>query len=57
MNYIVDAQQMREIDRRTIEEIGIPALVLMERAAEAVAAQAEKMAEETGGRQGLWGGR
>ncbi len=52
MNYIVDAQQMREIDRRTIEEIGIPALVLMERAAEAVAAQAEKMAEETGGRQG-----
>ena len=51
MNYIVDAKQMREIDRRTIEEIGIPALVLMERAAEAVAAQAEKMAEEFGGRK------
>ncbi|MDE7300028.1 MAG: NAD(P)H-hydrate dehydratase [Lachnospiraceae bacterium] len=51
MNYIVDAKQMREIDRRTIEEIGIPALVLMERAAQAVAAQAEKMAEEFGGRK------
>ena len=34
---IVTADQMREIDRRTIHDIGIPSLVLMERAGEAVA--------------------
>ncbi|AEI44498.1 bifunctional ADP-dependent NAD(P)H-hydrate dehydratase/NAD(P)H-hydrate epimerase [Paenibacillus mucilaginosus] len=35
--YIVTAEQMRRIDRETIEDIGIPALVLMENAGRAVA--------------------
>ncbi len=39
MDYIVDEKQMQQIDRYTIEQIGIPALVLMEKAAEAVAEQ------------------
>ena len=43
MRYIADAAQMKEIDRRTSEEIGIPAIVLMERAAEQIAGQAEKL--------------
>ncbi len=34
---VLDAAGMKEADRRTIEEIGIPSLVLMERAALAVA--------------------
>lgn len=33
MRYILSAEQMKESDRRTIEEIGIPSAVLMERAA------------------------
>lgn len=33
MKYAVDAQTMKEIDRFTIEEIGIPSMVLMENAA------------------------
>ncbi len=33
MRYIVTAHQMKEYDNNTIEKIGIPALVLMERAA------------------------
>lgn len=33
MRYLVTAQEMKEYDRITIEEIGIPGLVLMERAA------------------------
>ncbi len=37
MRYIVTADQMREYDKNTIEQIGMPALVLMERAAMAVA--------------------
>ncbi|BBF43789.1 NAD(P)HX epimerase / NAD(P)HX dehydratase [Lachnospiraceae bacterium KM106-2] len=36
MQYIVDSQQMKAIDQFTIEKIGIPSLVLMERAALAV---------------------
>lgn len=36
MKYIVTADEMREYDNNTIERIGIPALVLMERAAMAV---------------------
>ena len=34
---LVRAQQMQELDRRTIEDIGIPSLVLMENAARGVA--------------------
>lgn len=36
MKYVVTAKQAKEIDRFTIEEIGIPSMVLMERAALAV---------------------
>ena len=32
MKYLAGSAQMKEIDRYTIEEIGIPSLVLMERA-------------------------
>ncbi|RUT31654.1 NAD(P)H-hydrate dehydratase [Paenibacillus zeisoli] len=34
---LVDAEQMRELDRQTIQEIGIPAAVLMENAGRAIA--------------------
>lgn len=37
MKYTVTGSQMKEIDRYTIQEIGIPSMVLMERAALAVA--------------------
>ena len=37
---------MKAADARTIQEIGIPSMVLMERAAMAVAAQAEKKAKK-----------
>lgn len=33
MKFIVDGEQMKQIDKYTIEKIGIPSLVLMERAA------------------------
>ncbi len=36
---VVTANEMREIDRKTIEEFGIPGRVLMERAGTAVAAK------------------
>ena len=42
MKYLAGSAQMKEIDRYTIEEIGIPSLVLMERAAMAVAEEVEK---------------
>lgn len=35
--FLVTAEEMREIDRRTIEEIGIPSIVLMENAGSQVA--------------------
>jgi NAD(P)H-hydrate epimerase len=40
---IVNAQQMREIDRVTIEEYGIPSLVLMERAGLAVVRRVKEL--------------
>ena len=42
MRYVVDSQQMKSIDNYTIQEIGIPSLVLMERAALVVVEQIEK---------------
>lgn len=42
MRYVVDSQEMKAIDNYTIQEIGIPSLVLMERAALAVMEQIEK---------------
>lgn len=38
---------MKEVDRRTIHEIGIPSLVLMERAAMAVAEEVKRRAKKT----------
>src|SRR5262245_54817874 len=43
---VLTAAQMREADRRTIEEIGIPALVLMENAGRQVVAAIEAMRSE-----------
>ncbi|MBI2222164.1 MAG: NAD(P)H-hydrate epimerase, partial [Acidobacteria bacterium] len=43
---ILNAQQMREADRRTIEEIGIPSLVLMENAGRQVVAAMEASFDE-----------
>lgn len=42
MKYLVTAEEMRRIDRFTIEEIGIPGAVLMERAALAAQEAVEK---------------
>lgn len=43
MRYAVTGEQMKQIDRDTIERIGIPSMVLMERAALAVAEAVERM--------------
>lgn len=40
MRYLVTGEQMKKVDQYTIETIGIPSLVLMERAAMAVAREA-----------------
>ena len=48
MNRLTRAQ-VREVDRRAIEQYHIPGIVLMENAARAVAAQAESMLGESGG--------
>src|SRR5437773_4591487 len=43
---VLNAAQMREADRRTIEEIGIPSLVLMENAGRQVVAAVEAMYDD-----------
>ncbi|HBM46516.1 MULTISPECIES: NAD(P)H-hydrate dehydratase [unclassified Clostridium] len=48
MDYAVTAQQMKAVDQNTIQGIGIPSMVLMERAALAVAEAAVCMADERG---------
>ena len=42
---VVTAAEMREIDRKTIEELGIPGRVLMERAGLAVVARIREVYE------------
>ena len=49
MQYLVSAAEMRRFDGNTIDRIGIPACVLMERAAMAAAEAAEIHWKETGG--------
>jgi NAD(P)H-hydrate epimerase len=46
-------QQVREVDRRAIEEYHIPGIVLMENASRAVAAAAQRMLRKTTGRKTL----
>jgi NAD(P)H-hydrate epimerase len=48
---ILNSAQMREADRRTIEEIGIPSLVLMENAGRQVVAAMEAMYADLADRQ------
>lgn len=45
MKYLVTGEQMKAVDKYTIETIGIPSLVLMERAAAAVAEETLKTAK------------
>lgn len=47
---LVTAAQMREMDRRTIEEFGLPGIVLMENAGRAVADAAWDLLPDDGGR-------
>jgi ADP-dependent NAD(P)H-hydrate dehydratase / NAD(P)H-hydrate epimerase len=47
---ILNAEQMREADRRTIHDIGIPSLVLMENAGRQVAAALESLYADLGER-------
>ena len=46
MRIAVDAMQMKQIEKETIEDAGLPSLVLMERAALALTAAVQKKAEE-----------
>ena len=46
-------EQVREIDRRAIEDFHIPGIVLMENAARAVTAEAVKMLKNSGGKRVL----
>jgi len=48
---VLNSAQMREADRRTIEEIGIPSLVLMENAGRQVVAAMEAMYSDLADRQ------
>ncbi|MGG1940018.1 NAD(P)H-hydrate dehydratase [Paenibacillus polymyxa] len=47
--YMVTAEQMRQLDRYTIDKLGIPALILMENAGRAVADEVLKLCAERRG--------
>ena len=47
MKYVLKNQEMQTVDHETIHEIGIPGLVLMERASKAVADQAIQMVDHS----------
>ena len=48
---ILNADQMREADRRTIQDIGLPSLVLMENAGRQVVAAIESLYPDLGDRR------
>ncbi|MCP3808425.1 NAD(P)H-hydrate dehydratase [Paenibacillus sp. Lou8.1] len=48
--YMVTAEEMRELDRYTIDKLGIPALTLMENAGRAVADEVLKLCAERSGK-------
>src|SRR6201986_5395642 len=48
---VLNSAQMKEADRRTIEEIGIPSLVLMENAGRQTVAAMEAMYDDLAGRR------
>ena len=50
MRYLVTGGQMKAVDRYTIRTVGIPSLVLMERAAAAVAEAVEEEAMKLEGK-------
>ena len=57
MKYVVTGSQMKAVDQDTIERIKIPSLVLMERAALAVAEAVEELAAPAPSeRQTAWPG-
>lgn len=48
MRYVLDGKQMQEVDRQTIEQVGIPSMVLMERAAVCVVERVKQVLPEGG---------
>ena len=48
MEYLVDAKKMKQCDQAAIEELGIPSMVLMERAALAVTEEILKARPQAG---------
>lgn len=48
--YMVTAEEMRQLDRYTIDRLGIPALTLMENAGRAVADEVLKLCAERSGK-------
>ena len=48
---VLNARQMREADRRTIDEIGIPSIVLMENAGRQVTAAIEALVDDLAGQR------
>ena len=56
VKYLVTAEEMRRYDSYTIKNIGIPAMVLMERAALAALEAAERFAGAAAAQTGHFGG-
>ena len=55
MQYLLTGRQMKAVDLYNIEEIGIPSLALMERAALETAREAERLCPEGGRVLAVWG--
>lgn len=52
--YLVTSEQMKQLDRYTIDQIGIPSLVLMENAGRAIAEVVAQLEMERGGEAKPW---